>query len=30
VVQTVEDDAEVVDMELESSVDVADFSENLN
>lgn len=30
VVKAVEDDAEVVDVELDSSVDVADFSENLN
>lgn len=30
VVKAVEDDAEVVDVELDSSVDVADFSDNLN
>lgn len=30
VVQAVEDNAEVVDVELDSSVDLADFSENLN
>lgn len=30
VVKAVEDDAEVLDVELDSSVDVADFSENLN
>ena len=29
-VQAVEDNAEVVDVELDSSVDLADFSENLN
>lgn len=30
VVQAVEDDAEVVDVELDSSVDFADFAENFN